>query len=153
MLFPDGRSVYTGVQVKVVTRVDKPVRGVKTGNFQFSYTLSRLVSQVQDQDSTNLATDNDDPLRFTGPSALDRKQQFSFSGIFDLPFYLKLSMIGHFYSPLPQSLLLPELTNGGEIFATDWLGSGLGSAGLQSPCRELRSASTSTAPTSTTCKR
>ena len=133
MLFPDGRSVYTGVQVKVVTRVDKPLRGVKTGNFQFSYTLSRLVSQVQDQDTTNLAIDNDDPLRFTGPSALDRKQQYSFSGIFDLPFNLKLSMIGHFYSPLPQSLLLPELTNGGEIFATDWLGSGLGSAAAPEP--------------------
>ncbi len=133
MLFPDGRSVYTGVQVKVVTHVDRPVRGVKTGNFQFSYTLSRLVSQVQDQDTTNLAIDNDDPLRFTGPSALDRKQQYSFSGIFDLPFNLKLSMIGHFYSPLPQSLLLPELTNGGEIFATDWLGSGLGSAAAPEP--------------------
>ncbi|MFZ0299294.1 MAG: TonB-dependent receptor [Candidatus Sulfotelmatobacter sp.] len=133
MLFPDGRSVYTGVQMKVVTRVDKPVRGVKTGTFQFAYTLSRLISQVQDQDTTNLAIDNDDPLRFTGPSALDRKQQYSFSGIFDLPFYLKLSMIGHFYSPLPQSLLLPELTNGGEIFATDWLGSGLGSAGAPEP--------------------
>jgi hypothetical protein len=115
------------------THVDRPLRGVKTGNFQFSYTLSRLVSQVQDQDSTNLAIDNDDPLRFTGPSALDRKQQFSFSGTFDLPFYLKLSMIGHFYSPLPQSLLLPELTNGGEIFATDWLGAGLGSAGAPEP--------------------
>ncbi len=133
MLFPDGRSVYTGVQVKVATRVDKPVRGVKTGTFQFSYTLSRLVSQVQDQDFATLATDNDDPLRFTGPSALDRKHQYSFSGIFDLPFHLKLSMIGHFYSPLPQSLLLPELTNGGEIFATDWLGSGLGSAGAPEP--------------------
>ncbi|MGC1653904.1 MAG: hypothetical protein WA722_13885, partial [Candidatus Sulfotelmatobacter sp.] len=133
MLFPDGRSLYTGVQMKLVTRVDKPIRGVKTGTFQFSYTLSRLVSQVQDQDFANLATDNDDPLRFTGPSALDRKEQYSFSGIFDLPFYLKLSMIGHFYSPLPQSLLLPELTNGGEIFATDWLGSGLGSAGNPEP--------------------
>ncbi|MFZ0953025.1 MAG: hypothetical protein WAN17_12215, partial [Candidatus Sulfotelmatobacter sp.] len=133
MLFPDGRSVYSGVQMKVVTHVDKPMRGVKTGNFQFSYTLSRLVSQVQDQDFTNLAIDSDDPLRFTGPSALDRKEQFSFSGTFDLPLYLKLSMIGHFYSPLPQSLLLPELTNGGEIFATDWLGSGLGSAGSPEP--------------------
>jgi hypothetical protein len=133
MLFPDGRSVYTGVQVKLVTQVDKPVRGVKTAHFQLSYTLSRLVSQIQDQDSTNLATDNDDPLRFTGPSGLDRKQQYSFSGIFDLPFYLKLSVIGHFFSPLPQSLLLPELTNGGEIFATDWLGSGLGSAGAPEP--------------------
>jgi len=138
MLFPEGRAVYTALQMKVVTRVDKPMRGVKTGNFQFSYTLSRLTSQVQDQDSTNLATDNDDPLRFTGPSALDRKQQYSFSGIFDLPVHLKLSMIGHFYSPLPQSLLLPELTNGGEIFATDWLGSGLGSAGDPEPLPETQ---------------
>jgi Carboxypeptidase regulatory-like domain len=133
MLFPDGRSVYTGIQMKLVTQVDRPVRGVKTAHFQFSYTLSRLVSQVQDQDSTNLATDNDDPLRFTGPSALDRKEQYSFSGTFDLPFYLKLSIIGHFFSPLPQSLELPELTNGGEIFATDWLGSGLGAAGAPEP--------------------
>jgi hypothetical protein len=46
---------------------------------------------------------------------------------------LKLSVIGHFFSPLPQSLELPELTNGGEIFATDWLGSGLGSAGAPEP--------------------
>jgi hypothetical protein len=133
MLFPDGRSLYTGVQMKLVTLIDKPVRGVKTAHVQFSYTLSRLVSQVQDQDSTNLAADNDDPLRFTGPSALDRKEQFSFSGTLDLPFYLKLSLIGHFFSPLPQSLELPELTNGGEIFATDWLGSGLGSSGAPEP--------------------
>jgi hypothetical protein len=133
MLFPDGRSLYSGVQIKLVTRIDKPVRDVKAANFQVSYTLSRYVSQAQDQDFINLATDNDDPLRFTGPNALDRKQQYSFSGIFDLPFYTKLSMIGHFYSPLPQNLELPELTNGGEIFATDWLGSGLGAAAAPEP--------------------
>src|ERR1700741_295882 len=40
---------------------------------------------------------------------------------------MPLSFIGHFYSPLPQNILLPDLTSGGEIFATDWLGSGLGS--------------------------
>jgi hypothetical protein len=38
-------------------------------------------------------------------------------------------VVGHFYSPLPQNLQLPELTNGGEIFATDWLGAGLGASG------------------------
>jgi hypothetical protein len=133
MLFPDGRSLYSGVQIKLVTRIDKPVRDVKAANIQVSYALSRFVSQAQDQDFVNLATDNDDPLRFTGPSALDRKQQISFTGTFDLPFYTKISMIGHFYSPAPQSLLLPELTNGGEIFATDWLGSGLGAGGAPEP--------------------
>jgi hypothetical protein len=133
VLFPDGRSVYSGVLVKLVTRLDNPVRWVKTANLQVSYTLSRFVSQAQDENSINLATDNDNPTRFTGPDALDRKHQLSFGGTFDLPYYTKLSMVGHFYSPLPQSLLLPELTSGGEIYASDWLGSGLGSAGAPEP--------------------
>jgi hypothetical protein len=133
VLFPDGRSVYSGALVKLVTRLDTPVRWVKTANLQVSYALSRFVSQAQDEDSVNLATDNDNPTRFTGPDALDRKHQISFGGTFDLPFYTKLSMVGHFYSPLPQSLLLPELTNGGEIYASDWLGAGLGSAGAPEP--------------------
>jgi hypothetical protein len=133
ILFPDGRSVYSGVLVKLVTRIDNPLRGVKAANLQVSYALSRFVSQAQDEDAINLATDNDNPTRFTGPDALDRKQQISFGGTFDLPFYTKLSMVGHFYSPLPQNLLLPELTNGGEIYASDWLGAGLGSAGAPEP--------------------
>jgi Carboxypeptidase regulatory-like domain len=133
VLFPEGRSVYSGWQMKLAQRIDKPMRGVKTANLLFSYSLSKFVSQAQDQDFTNLATDNDDPLRFTGPNAMDRKHQISFAGTFDLPFYIKFSMIGHFDSPLPQNLRLPELTNGGEIFATDWLGAGLGSAGAPEP--------------------
>jgi len=106
---------------------------VKGSNFQLSYSLSKFVSQVQDQDFINLATNNDKPLQFTGPNALDRKHQVSFGGTFDLPFFTRVSLIGHFYSPLPQNLQLPELTNGGEIFATDWLGSGLGSGAAPEP--------------------
>ncbi len=133
MLFPDGRSVFGGVEAKLVTRINKPVRGVKSANIQVSYALSKFLSQAQDQDSVNLATDNDNPLRYTGPNALDRKHQISFGGTFELPFSLKASMIGHFYSPLAQNLLLPELTNGGEIFASDWLGSGLGAGAAPEP--------------------
>src|SRR5205085_1581533 len=47
--------------------------------------------------------------------------------------YTQMSFIGHFYSPLPRSIQLPELTSGGEIFATDWLGSGLGSGAAPEP--------------------
>ena len=133
MLFPDGRSVYSGVQLKLVQRITKPFRGVKGASFQVSYSFSKFISQVQDQDSINLATDNDNPTRFTGPNGMDRKHQISFGGTFDLPFDTKVSMIGHFYSPLPQSLLLPELTSGGEIFASDWLGAGLASNGAPEP--------------------
>jgi hypothetical protein len=88
---------------------------------------------VQDQDTINLATNNDNPLQFTGPDALDRKHQVSFGGTFDLPFWTRLSVMGHFYSPLPQNLEMPELTSGGEIFASDWLGSGLGSGAAPEP--------------------
>ena len=127
MLNPVGRSVYNGLQIKLVENIKKPLPGVKYANFQFSYSLSKFVSQVQDQDFINLATNNDNPLQFTGPNSLDRKHQISFGGTLMLPWYTQLSIIGHFYSPLPQNILLPELTSGGEIFATDWLGSGLGS--------------------------
>ena len=133
MLYPSGSSLYSGLQMKLVTRINKPVQGVKSANFQVAYTYSKYTSQVQDQGAINMATDNDNPTRFTGPNALDRKHQISFAGTFDLPFYTKVTVVGHFYSPLAQNLLLPETTHGGEIFATDWLGAGLGAASAPEP--------------------
>jgi hypothetical protein len=128
MLLPVGRSLYSGWQMKLVQRINRPMTVVKAANFQVAYSFSHYVSQVQDQDFITMATDNDAPTQFRGPNALDRKHQISFGGTFDLPFYTRFSFIGHFLSPLPQNMELPELTNGGEIFATDWLGTGLGSA-------------------------
>jgi hypothetical protein len=133
MLFPVGRSVYSGVQMKLVQRIEKPVRHLKSANFQVVYSFSKYVSPVQDQDGVNIATDNDNPNRFKGQNGLDRKHQISFGGTFDLPFHTKLAAIGHFYSPLAQNLQLPQLTNGGEIFATDWVGAGLGASSATSP--------------------
>ncbi|MGP8093732.1 MAG: carboxypeptidase regulatory-like domain-containing protein [Candidatus Sulfotelmatobacter sp.] len=133
MLEPVGRSVYSGLQIKLTQNVTNPIRGVKSANFQLSYALSKFVSQVQDQDFVNVPVDNDNPLAFTGPNGLDRTHQVSFGGTLELPFYTRLSLIGHFYSPLPQNIQLPELTSGGEIFATDWVGSGLGSSAPPEP--------------------
>jgi len=133
MLFPDGRSVYTGYHIKLSQRLNQTLGVVKQANFQASYTYSKFISQVQDQDFVNLAVDNDDPTRFTGPDAMDRRQQITFGGTFDLPFHFTFSLVSHFFSPLPQNLLLPELTSGGEIFATDWLGSGLNPAAAPEP--------------------
>jgi hypothetical protein len=125
MLYPSGRSVYSGLQMKLVQRVANPIRGVKSVNFQISYALSKFTSQVTDQDFVNSAVNNDNPAQFAGPNGLDRKHQLSFGGTFDLPFWTRLSVVGHFYSPLPQNMFLPQLTAGGEIFATDWVGSGI----------------------------
>ena len=139
MLYPVGRSVYNGLQISLKQQVRNPIRGVKSSSFQFSYSLSKFISEVQDQDFVNLATDNDNPLQYIGPNALDRTHQFSFGGTFDLPFFTRLSLIGHFYSPLPQNLSLPQVTSGGEIFATDWIGAGYqsGEGGLPVPGTNL----------------
>lgn len=133
MLLPAGRSLYSGFQARMVQHVAKLARGVKNADFEISYSYSKFVSQAQDEDAINLAIDNDAPTRFTGPDALDRKHQFSLGGTFQLPLFTKLSLVGHFYSPLAQNLLLPQSTNGGEIFSTDWLGTGLPADGTPEP--------------------
>lgn len=133
MLDPVGRSVYDGLQMKLVQNVTKPMGILKASNFQVSYSLSRFTSPVQDQDFVNVPVDNDNPNAFSGPNSLDRTHQLSFGGTFTLPFFTQLSVIGHFYSPIAQNIQMPELTSGGEIFASDWVGSGLGSSAPPEP--------------------
>jgi hypothetical protein len=133
-----GRSVYDGVQTKLTQNVQHPFRGVRALNLQISYALSRfentggvfLGSSVAnavatDQDSGINALDNANPNRYFGPSTLDRTHQLSFGGYADLPGGLQLSFIGHFWSPLSTSLVVPQTTLGaGEIFRTDFTGDG-----------------------------
>jgi Carboxypeptidase regulatory-like domain len=133
LLSSAGRSLYSGFQGKLVQRFVNPIQGVRAANVQVAYAYSKFTSQDQDQDVASVATDNDDPLLFTGPSGLDRKHQVSIGSVFDLPLGAKLGLTAHLYSPLAQTLRLPELTNGGEIFASDWIGSGLGSGAAPEP--------------------
>jgi Carboxypeptidase regulatory-like domain len=136
-LYPIGRSVYNGMDVKLVENVKDPVRGVKYLNFQFAYSLSRFVNSggslntavgtapaAHDQDFILQAVDNRNPLAFTGPAALDRTHQFSFGGYADLPAHFRLGTIFHFDSPLPSALGVPTSGEPGEIFRTDFTGDG-----------------------------
>lgn len=138
-LLPVGRSVYNAVDVKLVQNVANPFRGVKTANFQFAYSLSRFVNpggvnptnqpsnyqQGADQDFVIGAADNANPLRYMGPSTLDRTHQFSFGGNFGLPKGFQTGIIAHFYSPLSTPLVVPNSGLGdGEIFRTDFTGDG-----------------------------
>jgi hypothetical protein len=69
--------------------------------------------------------DNAKPNRYFGPSLLDRTHQLSFGGFADLPRGFQLSAIGHFWSPLSASLVVPSTNLGpGEIFRTDFTGDG-----------------------------
>lgn len=133
MLEPAGRSVYTALQFKLVDKLIHPYPGIEAANLQLSYSFSKYTSPVSDQDMIGVPVNNDDPLQFKGPNAMDRPHQVSFASTLDLPKSIRISAIGHFFSPIPQNLELPQLTNGGEIFATDWLGSGLASGGSPEP--------------------
>ena len=134
-LFPIGRSVYNGLQMKLTQNVVNPVRGLKALNFQVAYSLSRFensggavvggTSVDNDQDFVLAAADNNQPNRYFGPSLLDRRHQVSFGGYADLPFKFRLGLIGHFYSPLSSGLTVPNTGLGpGEIFRTDFSGDG-----------------------------
>ena len=137
-LEPISRSVYNGLQMKLVDNVVNPMRGLKTANFQVSYSLSRFENPLafagntppsnpvsaNDQDFVLQAADNDNPLKFMGPSLLDRTHQLSFGGSFEAPFGFKFGMIGHFYSPLSSPAIVGSTGPAGQIFQTDFSGSG-----------------------------
>jgi len=134
MLFPIGRSVYNGLQMKLTQNVNRPMPGVRALNFQISYALSRFensgaatVSGTQadaDQDFIVQAADNNNPNKFFGPSLLDRTHQISFGGYADIPGGFRLGLTSHFYSPLSSGVFVPQTFNGGEIFTTDFNGDG-----------------------------
>ena len=126
-LFPIGRSVYNGLQIKLAQNVKNPLPVVQTLNFQIAYSLSRFENSgaagAVDQDIINSALDNSLPNRYFGPSGLDRTHQISFGGVAELPRSFHLSVISHFYSPLSTTLVVPNTNLGfGEIFRTDFTG-------------------------------
>jgi Carboxypeptidase regulatory-like domain len=136
-LMPVGRSVYNGLQIKLTQNAQQPFRGVRALNFQLSYALSRFENSggtsgngpssalASDQDDGGGTLDNANPNRYFGPSVLDRTHQLSFGGFADLPRGFQLSVIGHFWSPLSTSLVVPNSNLGpGEIFRTDFAGDG-----------------------------
>jgi hypothetical protein len=133
-LEPVGRSVYDGLQVKLIQQVKNPIRGIRGINFQASYSLSRFENTgggsadspaASDQDFIINALDNTNPNRYFGPSVLDRTHQLSFGGYANLPAGFQLGTIAHFWSPLAVSLVVPNTNIGpGEIFRTDFTGDG-----------------------------
>jgi hypothetical protein len=134
-LKPIGRSVYNALQMKLVQNVTNPVKGVKSANFQVSYSFSDF-SSIGGQQLTGLAADSDqdfviqaadtaNPGRYYGPSLLDRRHQISFGGFADVPLGFRLGIIGHFYSPLSSAIVAPTTLDPGiDIFQNDFTGDG-----------------------------
>lgn len=136
-LQPIGRSVYNGMDLKLVQNVNHPLRGIRSMNFQISYSLSRfdntgggvgadnlVTAGSNDQDFIIPALDQSQPNRYFGPSSLDRTHQVSFGGWANLPGGFQWGVMAHFYSPLSTTLTVPDTGTGAEIFKTDFTGDG-----------------------------
>lgn len=138
-LSPVGRSLYDGLQMKLLENVNTPFRGVRALNYQISYALSKfentgggvgadgaVTAAANDQDFIIPALDNQNVNRYFGPSTLDRTHQFSFGGYASFRGGLQWGVIAHFDSPFPNTLTVPNTATGaGEIFRTDFTGSGV----------------------------
>jgi len=134
LLKPIGRSVYNALQMKLSQNVANPVRGVKSANFQVSYSFSNFsnsggaqltgTSGDSDQDFVLQGADYDKPGRYYGPALLDRTHQISFGGYADVPGGFRLGLIAHFYSPLSSAIVAPVSGGAGEIFLSDFTGDG-----------------------------
>ena len=96
------------------------------GNFQVSYNLSRIVSNLNSSDQffTSGAYDNDNPGQYIGRNGLDRKHELSFGGSIDLKYSPRIGIIGHFFSAQPSNLTLDSNLATGNIFTTDITGDG-----------------------------
>jgi hypothetical protein len=126
---PIGRSVYNGLQSSYKQQVHDPFRGVTGMDLTVSYTLSKFAGTGgNDQNFSPLAIDFRNPTGFSGPTGLDRRNQFKFGVTFDVAHRgPRFSVIGNFASAPPTSLVVaspggPQGT--GEIFRSDLTGDG-----------------------------
>ena len=137
-LSPVGRSVYDGLQMKLIENVKNPFRGAQALNFQLAYVLSRfknsgggvapdaaVTAASADQDFIVPALNNNNVNGYFGPSTMDRTHQVSLGGTLDVRGGFQLGIMSHFYSPLSTTLTVPDTGLGaGEIFRTDFTGDG-----------------------------
>ena len=119
--YPAGRAVYNGLQMSLKTQKKNLMPGVRNSNFVISYAYSRYIGQVQDTDFISNAQDFRNPNSTIGPTGLDRTNQFTAGGVFDLPWWTEIGLVTHYDTALPVTLYLP---GGGNIFTTDLTGDG-----------------------------
>jgi hypothetical protein len=119
MLFPIGRSVYNGLQVKLTSQWTSPLPGLRSVNAVISYALSRATASVRDVDFIANGYDFRN-TGISGPNGLDRTHQFSAGALFGFKYGVELSFITHWNSALPTDVKLPS----GSIFTADFTGDG-----------------------------
>jgi hypothetical protein len=131
---PEGRSTYNALQMSYKQQVANPMPGLTSLNTTIAYTLSRFVGDGgNDQFFSATAFDFNNPSFFTGPTSLDRTDQFKFGITGEFAHHgPRLSVIGNFGTANPSTMILQAANGGssggvtsvGEIFRTDLTGDG-----------------------------
>jgi hypothetical protein len=126
-----GISTYNALQVHLRGRLPDAGRGLKDWTVVASYSLSRLEAAGTFDDAAvlNFGDHNfhNDPLKFRGPSTLDRTHMLSVASLFTVPGGVRLNSIWRAFSALPQTVFLSQVSGGAaEIFHTDLNGDGFG---------------------------
>jgi hypothetical protein len=136
--FPAGRAGYDAIQANYRQQVASPMRYLSTSNLEISYAYSKAVSNIaanatgsnSDVFFNGQAYDYDEPTRFNGFGGLDHRHNLSFGGSTTVLHGPQISLIGHIVSAAPFDLTLDNVNtlSQGQIFTTDWMGDGNGSA-------------------------
>lgn len=123
---PTGRSGYDALQVVYRQSQAHPAPGIDRANFQVSYNLSRIVSNMSSSDQffSTGSWDKDNPNQYMGRNGLDRKHQLSFGGSFTIKHGPQIGLIGHFFSALSTTMQLDSGIGNGALFQTDITGDG-----------------------------
>ena len=131
MFISAGNSRYSALQVTLRSELNHPFQHVKALDFRLGYAHARFDSNVPGGSSLSdpaflpVAANFTQPNAGWGPGAADRTHQISFSTVFQFFFMGRLAFIGHFDSPLAETLFLPASGGTpGEIFRTDVDGDG-----------------------------
>jgi hypothetical protein len=132
-LEPRGRSIYNALQISATQRSTNPLPGIKSTSLTAAYTYSHFDGTGSnamtgsgsggDQDFGSNALSATNPGSFWGPTALDRRQQFSIGLDAEIWKGFQFDTIAHLYSSLPLTLSLPT-QGSGDIFISDFDGDG-----------------------------
>jgi hypothetical protein len=131
---PEGRSTYNALQMSYKQQIANPMPGFTSMNATIAYTLSRFVGDGgNDQFFSATAVDFNNPSYYTGPTSLDRTDQFKFGLTGEIAHHgPRLSVIGNFGTAHPSTPFLQAANGGssggvtsvGEIYRTDLTGDG-----------------------------
>jgi hypothetical protein len=126
-----GLSTYNALQMHLRGRLPNLRQGVRDWTVVASYALSRLevAGAFEDAAVLNFGDHHfhNDPLKFRGPSTLDRTHMLSVGNLFTIPGGVRLNSIWRAFSALPQTVFLSQVSGGAaEIFQTDLNGDSVG---------------------------